>query len=116
MALDLKIKSVLGFNGKLLHSIIRNYNFKSYSFNFTLGSVPGALSYTPCGKYIVYPLGCFVVLKNLVTDKECFLDGHSHEVSCISMSHHGDYLASGQVNFTGVKVCILIFFLSFIFT
>jgi len=69
-----------------------------------LGKVTGALSYTPCGRYIVYPLGSFVVIKNIVTNKEAFLDGHSQEVSCVAMSHNGERLASGQLHFTGVKV------------
>jgi hypothetical protein len=44
------------------------------------------------------------VLKNLVSDKEGFLDGHSQDITCIAMSHDGDKLASGQTQFTGVKV------------
>ena len=45
---SLQIQSVIGFSGKVAHS----------------------LHYTPCGRYLVYPLGSFVVLKNLVTEKE----------------------------------------------
>lgn len=81
---ELKIKSVIGFSGK----------------------VPGALHTSPCGKYIVYPLGSFIVIKNVRTDKEAFLDGHSHDVSCVAMSNDGRTLASGQVNIMGVKVRI----------
>lgn len=69
------------------------------------GKIHGALHYTPCGGYIVYPLGSFVVLKNIKTEKESFLDGHSNEISCIAISHDGTKLVSGQSNFTGVKVC-----------
>ncbi len=79
---SLKIKSVIGFNGK----------------------VSRALHYTPDGRYIVYPLGSFVVLKNIRTDKEAFLDGHTNEISCISVSRNGRRLASGQINLVGVKV------------
>ena len=60
--------------------------------------------YSPCGKYIVYPLGSFVVLKNVVTEKEAFFDGHTNEISCVSMSGDGNRLASGQINLMGVKV------------
>jgi len=80
-SVELKIKSVIGFNGK----------------------IPGAMSYTPCGKYIIYPLGSFVVIKNLKTSKEAFLDGHNNDVSCIAMSHSGEYIASGISHLTGVK-------------
>ena len=45
-----------------------------------------------------------MVIKNLKTDKEAFLDGHSHEVSCIAVSKDGKKVASGQINIAGVKV------------
>lgn len=86
MSMELKIKSVIGFNGK----------------------VNNALVYTPCGKYIVYPLGSFVVLKNMVTDKEAFFDGHTNEISCVSVSPDGNRLASGQINLMGVKADVII--------
>lgn len=71
---------------------------------FKLGKIPGALHYTPCGKYIIYPLGSFIVIKNVQTEKEAFLDGHSDEVSCITISSDGTRLASGQKYLMGVKV------------
>jgi len=83
---DLKIKSVIGFNGK----------------------VPGACNYTPCGNYLVYPLGSFIVLKNLKSAKEAFLDGHNNDISCITVSHNGDKLASGIAHLTGVKANVII--------
>ena len=80
--LDLKINSVIGFSGK----------------------VAGALNYSPCGQYVIYPLGSFCVVKHIKTQKEAFLDGHSRPVSCIKVSNDGAYIASGQSNFVGVKV------------
>lgn len=80
--MDLKIKSVIGFSGK----------------------IPNSLQYTPCGKYLVYPLGSFVVIKNVKTDKDAFLDGHSFGVTCIAISGDGNRLASGQSNMAAVKV------------
>ena len=68
------------------------------------GKVANALKVTPCGKYAIYPLGSFAVIKNLRTEKEAFLDGHSHEISCLAMSHDGTKLATGQINIIGVKV------------
>lgn len=87
---DMKIKSVIGFNGR----------------------VRSGLNYTPCGRYIIYPLGSFVVIKNVVTDKEAFLDGHTNEVSCISISGDGERLASGQTHLLGVKADLIIWDLS----
>lgn len=90
MSVELKIKSTIGFNGK----------------------VSRALHISPCGKYIVYPLGSFVVLKNLVTDKIAFLDGHNNEISCIAVSHDGTRAASGQTHLMGVKADVLVWDLS----
>lgn len=81
----LKIKSVIGFNGKVARS----------------------LHYTPCGRYLLYPLGSFIVLKNLVTDKEAFLDGHTNNISCITLTQDGDKVASGQISISGVKADII---------
>ena len=69
-----------------------------------LGKVQRALHITPCGKYILYPLGCFIVLKNIVTQREAFLDGHNNDISCIALSHDGNTIASGQTHLMGVKV------------
>lgn len=99
-AMELKIKSVIGFNGWRFSS----HKLSNLTFLVLIGKVTGGLHYTPDGKYVVYPLGSFLVLKNLVTDKEAFFDGHSQDISCVAMSHNGDRLASGQINFTGVKV------------
>jgi WD40 repeat protein len=83
---SLKIKSVIGFNGK----------------------VTNGLHYTPCGGYIVYPLGSFVVLKNLKTDKESFLEGHTREISCLTISSDGSLVASGQTSLMGVKADVIV--------
>ena len=80
--IDLKIKAVIGFNGKATNS----------------------LSYTPCGQYVVYPLGSFVVIKSLIADRESFLDMHTYEITCCKMTNDGSRLASGQTNIAGVKV------------
>ena len=46
---------------------------------------------------MIYPLGCQIVIQNLNTGKQQFLRGHENNVSCISMSKTGKYIASGQV-------------------
>lgn len=85
--------------------MVSEYSLSKFEFSLFAGKVCDALHYTPCGKYVIYPLGSFVVIKNLTTDKEAFFDGHSNEISCVAVSHDGTRLASGQINFTGVKVC-----------
>lgn len=83
---ELKIKAVIGFNGK----------------------VPNSLSYTPCGQYVVYPLGSFVVIKSLISDRESFMDMHTYDITCCKMTNDGRRLASGQSNIAGVKADVLI--------
>ncbi|RYH31397.1 hypothetical protein EON65_02715 [archaeon] len=53
-------------------------------------------------------MGSFIVIKNLLTDREAFLDGHSQDVTCVGMSNNGNRLASGQMHFTGVKADVII--------
>ena len=86
MASQLKIKAVIGLSGKIQNSI----------------------TYTSDGKYILYPLGSFIVFKNIKTEKEAFFDGHSHLISCLTISKNGKRLASGQMQHHGVKVLIVI--------
>jgi len=74
---DLRLESVIGFNGL----------------------VPNGLQYTPCGKFLCYPLGSIVVVRNLIHggEKHAFLDAENNqEVSCISISKDGQYLVSGH--------------------
>mmetsp|Transcript_29704 Transcript_29704/g.34974 ORF Transcript_29704/g.34974 Transcript_29704/m.34974 type:complete len:83 (+) Transcript_29704:78-326(+) len=71
---DLKIGGVIGFSG----------------------NVPNGLKYTPCGNYMIYPLGSQIIVKNTVTNNQTFLEGHSSDVSCIAMSSDGRTLASGK--------------------
>ena len=81
---------------------------KTCLLELLLGKVPGSLQYSPCGHYVVYPLGSFVVVKNIKTEKESFLDGHTNEVSCIKISNDGRTVASGQSNFQGVKADVIL--------
>ena len=51
-----------------------------------------------CGGYVVYPLGSQIILKNVATNQQTFLEGHSSDVSCLTVSKDGASLASGQRN------------------
>jgi len=83
---SLKIKAVIGFNGL----------------------IPSGLHYTPDGEHMLYPLGSFTVLKNIRSGKEAFFDGHTNDVSCITISTDGTIFASGQSHFQGVKADVLV--------
>jgi WD40 repeat protein len=84
--INVKIKSVIGFSG----------------------NVHNGLNYSNDGRYIVYPLGSFVVIKNIKTGREAFLNGHSGEISCIAISNDSKKIATGQSNLTGVKADVIL--------
>uniref|UniRef100_A0A8C4XH24 Cilia- and flagella-associated protein 52 n=1 Tax=Erpetoichthys calabaricus TaxID=27687 RepID=A0A8C4XH24_ERPCA len=73
-----------------------------------LGNVPGGLIAHPDQKHVIYPLGSTVIIQSLTTQKQEFLQGHSNNVSCITVNRSGQYLASGQVTHMGFKADILI--------
>lgn len=85
-AVDLKIAGVIGFSG----------------------NVPNGLKYTPCGTYMIYPLGSQIIVRNTVTNNQTFLEGHSSDVSCLALSGDGRTLASGQKNSNVTPAHVLI--------
>lgn len=67
------------------------------------GSVMGGVRHSPCGAYVLYPLGSNVVVKNLDTGGLVALQGHDGDVSCVAVSRDGTMAASGQSQHLGVK-------------
>mmetsp|Transcript_8685 Transcript_8685/g.35161 ORF Transcript_8685/g.35161 Transcript_8685/m.35161 type:complete len:615 (+) Transcript_8685:98-1942(+) len=83
----LPLESVIGFDGK----------------------VNGGLVLHPDGRTLIYPLGATVVVKELGdTFAQTFLQGHTDEVSCLTVSPDGRYLASGQLSFMGFSADIIV--------
>ncbi|KAK3091565.1 hypothetical protein FSP39_020840 [Pinctada imbricata] len=72
------------------------------------GVVPNGLRVHPGKQHIIYPLGCTVVIENISTRKQDFLWGHTNNVSCLTVSPSGRFLASGQVTYMGFKADIII--------
>lgn len=71
------------------------------------GKVPWGLLYHPDGNHVLYPLGSTIVVKNLRSNTQAFMQGHTDKVSCLSLSRDGRYAASGQVTNMGFKACAL---------
>jgi hypothetical protein len=69
-----------------------------------LGKVPHGLKLHPDRIHMIYPLGCNLVIENLQTRQQEFLLGHNNNISCLTISNNGKYIASGQVTFMGFKV------------
>jgi WD40 repeat protein len=73
------------------------------------GKVLGGLKVSPCGEYVVYPLGKAVIVRELRSGaRMTFLNGHTKDVSCVALSKDGKWLASGQVNHPGIKADVII--------
>ncbi|OBS67525.1 hypothetical protein A6R68_03933, partial [Neotoma lepida] len=83
---ELKLEAVIGFNGH----------------------VPNGLKCHPDQEHLIYPLGCTVLIQSINTNEQKFLHGHGNNVSCLSISKNGDYIASGQVTFMGFKADIIL--------
>ncbi|XP_075898976.1 cilia- and flagella-associated protein 52 [Nelusetta ayraudi] len=72
------------------------------------GHVPSGLRVHPDKEHLIYPLGSTIILKRIKDGKQDFLHGHTNNVSCVSVSKSGSYIASGQVNFMGFKAVVII--------
>ncbi|XP_069023944.1 cilia- and flagella-associated protein 52 [Embiotoca jacksoni] len=83
---QLELEAVIGFNGHVF----------------------SGLRVHPDGEYLIYPLGCTIILKRIKDGEQEFLHGHTNNVSCVSVSKSGLYIASGQVNFMGFKALVII--------
>lgn len=75
---------------------------------FSSGHVISGLRVHPDREHLIYPLGSTVILKRIKDGKQEFLHGHTNNVSCISVSRSGLYIASGQINFMGFKVAVVL--------
>jgi len=87
MSANLDLKAVIGFSGE----------------------VPAGLIVHPSNKFVLYPLGSTVVIRDLgAQQSQRFLRGHSDAVSCIAVSPSGRYVASGQVTYMGFQADAII--------
>lgn len=83
---ELEIKAVIGFSGKVIDGLILH----------------------PDNEHLIYPIGCQIIVRNVITKEQRFLKGHDNDVSVIEVSPSGKYLASGQLTHTGFKADICI--------
>ncbi|XP_057311952.1 cilia- and flagella-associated protein 52-like isoform X2 [Hydractinia symbiolongicarpus] len=72
------------------------------------GNVPGGLLVHPDKNHLIYPLGNTIVIKNLGTNCQEFLSGHTHNVSCVAVSKFGCFVASGQSTHMGFKADVIV--------
>ena len=91
---QLNILAVIGFKGVVLDGLILH----------------------PDNEHIIYPLGSQIVIRNVLTREQRFLrvkyyflnllilQGHNNDITVITVTSSGKYLASGQKTFIGFKV------------
>ncbi|KAG8128921.1 hypothetical protein E2320_015635, partial [Naja naja] len=72
------------------------------------GHVPFGLICHPDREHLIYPLGCTVIIQSINTPGQDFLHGHTNNVSCVTVSPSGSYVASGQITFMGFKADIIL--------
>lgn len=72
------------------------------------GTVPSGLILHPDNEHLIFPLGCTVVVRNLIQKTQAFLQGHDNQVSCITVSKSGRLLASGQKTFMGFTADVIV--------
>ncbi|KAA3670976.1 uncharacterized protein DEA37_0000354, partial [Paragonimus westermani] len=92
----LALESVIGFNGilTLLYGVVY----------LLIGKIPQSFSVHPDRQHVVFALGCTVVIEEINTRHQDFLQGHTNNVDCVEISRNGEFIASGQVTYMGYKV------------
>ena len=98
MSSTLELQAVIGFDGMPTTRIISTLArlLQQHTHTHAPGSVRNGLIYHPNGRFLIYPLGTTVVVKDVTTNKLSFLRGHSNDISALSLSSNGKFVCSGQ--------------------
>lgn len=72
------------------------------------GNVIDGLILHPDNETIIFPLGSQIVVRNVLSRQDKFLRGHTNDISTMTISSSGKYLASGQKTYLGFKADIII--------
>eukprot|EP00747_Dinoflagellata_sp_TGD_P162298 gnl/TRDRNA2_/TRDRNA2_179744_c0_seq1.p1 gnl/TRDRNA2_/TRDRNA2_179744_c0~~gnl/TRDRNA2_/TRDRNA2_179744_c0_seq1.p1 ORF type:complete len:647 (-),score=126.95 gnl/TRDRNA2_/TRDRNA2_179744_c0_seq1:102-1958(-) len=83
---ELELQAVIGFKGTVTQGLILH----------------------PDQEHLIFPLGCTIVVRNLIQRTQSFLQGHDNQVNCITVSKSGALLASGQKTFMGFPADVII--------
>jgi cilia- and flagella-associated protein 52 len=73
MEQELELSAVIGFQGKVVSGLILH----------------------PDNEHIIYPLGTTIVVRHIISRTQQFLRGHDNDISVITVSNTGKYIASG---------------------
>ncbi len=86
MESQLDILAVIGFKGTTLDGLILH----------------------PDNEHLIFPLGNQIVVRNVLTREQKYLRGHDNDITVITVSNNGKYLATGQKTYSGFKADIII--------
>lgn len=86
MQKELEISAVVGYRGQVLQGLILH----------------------PDNEHLVFPLGSTIIVRHIISRTQTFLRGHDNEISCITISPSGKYIASGQKTFMGFQADIIV--------
>ena len=114
MEQELELSAVIGFQGKFARLLTRlgisrtgtcspppKYSgFQRLTSKF-LGKVTEGLVLHPDNEHILFPLGTTIVLRHIISRTQHFLRGHDNDISVITVSNTGKYIASGQKTHSG---------------
>jgi len=62
----------------------------------------------PDNEHIIFPLGTTIVVRHIISRTQKFLRGHDNDISVITVSSSGKYIASGQRTHMGFQADIII--------
>jgi len=63
------------------------------------GKVTEGLILHPDNEHMISPLGTTIVVRHIISRTQQFLRGHDNDISVITVSNTGKYIASGQRTF-----------------
>jgi len=72
-----------------------------------VGKVNSGLILHPDNEHIIFPLGTTIVVRHIISRTQQFLRGHDNDISVITVSNTGKYIASGQRTHMGFQVSTL---------
>ena len=82
----LNLQAVIGFNGAVTDGLILH----------------------PDNETLIFPIGSQIVVRNVLTRQDKFLKGHTNDISAVTISNSGKYLATGQKTYSGFKADIIV--------
>lgn len=72
------------------------------------GDVIEGIVLHPDNEHLIYPLGSIIIVRHIISRAQTFLSGHDNEISVITISKSGKYIASGQKTYMGFQADVII--------